>query len=86
MFLKGFKNFSRMIKQASKKNYEKFYKLLSKQEIRVLQAFKEKQNKASKYKSKQSKEKLLENNCKREFYIFEMFSGKAKPFIKAYTH
>ena len=86
MFVKGFKNFSSMKKQASKKNYEKFYKLLSKQEIRVLQAFKEKQNKASKYKSKQSKEKLLENNCKREFYIFEMFSGKAKPFIKAYTH
>ena len=48
MFVKGFKNFSSMIKQASKKNYEKFYKLLSKQEIRVLQAFKEKQNKASK--------------------------------------
>ena len=42
-----------MIKQVSKKNYDKFYKLLSKQEIRVLQAFKEKQNKASKYKSKQ---------------------------------
>ena len=48
MFVKGFKNFSSMIKQASKKNYEKFYKLLSKQEIGVLQAFKEKQNKASK--------------------------------------
>ena len=48
MFVKGFKNFSSMIKQARKKNYEKFYKLLSKQEIRVLQAFKEKQNKASK--------------------------------------
>ena len=60
MFVKGFKKFSSMIKQASKKNYEKFYKLLSKQEIRVLQAFKEKQNKASKYKSKQaSKEKFL---------------------------
>ena len=44
-----------MIKQASKKNYEKFYKLLSKQELRVLQAFKEKKNKASKYKSKQAK-------------------------------
>ena len=86
MFVKCFKNFSSMIKQASKKNYEMFYKLLSKQEIRVLQDFKEKQNKASKYKSKQSKEKLLENNCKREFYIFEMFSGKAKPFIRAYTH
>ena len=28
-----------MIKQPSKKNYEKFYKLLSKQEIRVLQEF-----------------------------------------------
>ena len=55
MFVKGLKNFSSMIKQASKKNYEKFYKLLSKQEIRVLQAFKEKQNKASKYKSKQAK-------------------------------
>ena len=56
MFVKGFKNFSSMIKQASKKNYEKSYKLLSKQEIRVLQAFKEKQkNKASKYKSKQAK-------------------------------
>ena len=55
MFVKGFKNFSSMIKQASKKNYEKFYKLLSKQEIRVLQAFKEKQNKASKNKSKQAK-------------------------------
>ena len=40
------RNFSSMIKQASKKNYEKFYKLLSKQEIRVLQAFKEKKNKA----------------------------------------
>ena len=53
--VKGFKNFSSMIKQASKKNYEKFYKLLSKQEIRVLQAFKEKQNKASKYKSEQAK-------------------------------
>ena len=48
MFVKGFKNFSSMIKQASKKNYGKFYKLLSKQEIRVLQAFKEKKNKASK--------------------------------------
>ena len=48
MFVKDFKNFSSMIKQASKKNYEKFYKLLSKQEIRVLQAFKENQNKASK--------------------------------------
>ena len=55
MFVKGFKNFSSMIKQASKKIYEKFYKLLSKKEIRVLQAFKEKQNKASKYKSKQAK-------------------------------
>ena len=56
MFVKGFKNFSSMIKQASKKNYGKFYKLLSKQEIRVLQAFKVKQNKASKYKaSKQRK-------------------------------
>ena len=43
MFVKGFKNFSSMIKQASKKICEKFYKLLSKQEIRVLQAFKEKQ-------------------------------------------
>ena len=60
MFVKGFKNFSSMIKQASKKNYEKFYKLLSKQEIRVLQAFKEKKNKASKYKSKQAK-KSFEN-------------------------
>ena len=63
MFVEGFKNFSSMIKQASKKNYEKFYKLLSKQEIRVLQAFNEKKNKASKYKSKQvqkqaSKEKF----------------------------
>ena len=55
MFVKGFKNFSSMIKQASKKIYEKFYKLLSKKEIRVLQAFKEKQNKTSKYKSKQAK-------------------------------
>ena len=54
MFVKGFKNFS------SKKNYEKFYKLLSKQEIIVLQAFKEKQNKAIKYKSKQAK-KSFEN-------------------------
>ena len=53
--VKGFKNFSNMIKQASKKNYGKFYKLLSKQEIRVLQAFKEKQN-----KSKQAK-KSFEN-------------------------
>ena len=60
MFVKGFKNFSSMIKQASKKNYEKFCTLLSKQEIRVLQAFKEKQNKASKYKSKQAK-KSFEN-------------------------
>ena len=40
------RNVSSMIKQPSKKNYETFYKLLSKQEIRVLQAFKEKQNKA----------------------------------------
>ena len=55
MFVKGFKNFSSIIKQASKKNYEKFYKLLSKQEIRVLQAFKEMKNKASKNKSKQAK-------------------------------
>ena len=55
MFVKGFKNFSNMIKQASKKNYGKFYKLLSKKEIRVLQAFKEKQN-----KSKQAK-KSFEN-------------------------
>ena len=60
MFVKGFKNFSSMIKQASKKIYGKFYKLLSKQEIRVLQAFKEKPNKASKYKSKQAK-KSFEN-------------------------
>ena len=51
MFVKGFKNFSSMIKQANKKNYGKFYKLLSKQEIRVLQAFKEKKIKqASKEK------------------------------------
>ena len=77
MFVKGFKNFSSLIKQASKKNYEKFYKLLSKQEIRVLQAFKEKQkNKASKYKSKQSKVKLLENNCKREFTFLRCFPEK----------
>ena len=60
MFVKGFKNFSSMIKQASKKNYENFYKLLSKQEISVLHAFKEKKNKASKYKSKQAK-KSFEN-------------------------
>ena len=60
MVVKGFKNFSSMIKQASKKNYEKFYKLLSKQEIRILQDFKENQNKASKYKSKQAK-KSFEN-------------------------
>ena len=59
MFVKGFKNFSSMIKQASKKNCEMFYKLLSKQEIRVLQAFKEKQNKASKQvQKKASKEKF----------------------------
>ena len=70
MFVKCFKNFSSMIKQASKKNYEKFYKLLRKQEIRVLQAFKEKKNKASKYKSKQSKEKHLENNCKKRSFTF----------------
>ena len=57
-FEKGFKNFSSMIKQASKKNYEKFYKLLSKQEIRVLQAFKEKKNNASKYKSKQANKRF----------------------------
>ena len=59
-FVKGFKKLFKHDKQASKKNYEKFYKLLSKQEIRVLQAFKEKQNKASKYKSKQAK-KSFEN-------------------------
>ena len=58
MFVKGFKNFSSMIKQASKKNYEKFYKLLSKQEIRVLQAFKEKQNKAMQVQKQASKEKF----------------------------
>ena len=60
MVVKGFKNFSSMIKQARKKNYEKFYKLLSKSEIRILEDFKEKQNKASKYKSKQAK-KSFEN-------------------------
>ena len=90
MFVKGFKNFSSMIKQASKKNYEKFYKLLSKQEIRVLQAFKEKQVQKQASKEKFWKllkqEKLLENNCKKGVLHFETFSGKAKPFIKAYTH
>ena len=55
-----------MIKQASKKNYEKFYKLLSKQEIRVLQAFKEKQNKASKYKSKQVQKQA--SKAKKSFW------------------
>ena len=79
MFVKGFKKLFKQDKESKQKKFEKFYKLL----------------KASKYKSKQakksfrnlkSKEKLLENNCKREFYIFEMFSGKAKCFIKAYTH
>ena len=53
--MKGFKKLFKHDKQASKKYFKKFYKLLRKQEIRVLQAFKEKQNKASKYKSKQAK-------------------------------
>ena len=53
--MKGFKKLFKHDKQASKKDIKKFYKLLRKQEIRVLQAFKEKQNKASKYKSKQAK-------------------------------
>ena len=56
--MKGFKKLFKHDKQASKKDFKKFYKLLRKQEIRVLQAFKEKQNKASKYKSKQAKKSL----------------------------
>ena len=87
-----------MIKQASKKNYEKFYKLLSKQEIKVYKLLKKRKikqasTKASKqrkvlktFKASKAKKNLLENNCKRGFYIFEIFFGKAKPFIKAYTH
>ena len=56
MFMKGFKNFSSMIKQASKKNYEKFYKLLSKQEIRVYKLLKKSKIKqASTKASKQRK-------------------------------
>ena len=56
MFVKGFKNFSSMIKQASKKNYEKFYKLLSKQEIRVYKLLKKSKIKqASTKASKQRK-------------------------------
>ena len=69
-----------MIKQASKKNYEKFYKLLIKQEIRVLQAFKEKQNKASKYKSKQ---------VKKSFETFKASIAKKsfwKIFLKGVLH
>ena len=59
--MKGFKKLFKHDKASKQeKSYEKFYKLLSKQEIRVLQAFKEKQNKASKYKSKQAK-KSFEN-------------------------
>ena len=53
--MKGFKKLFKHDKASKQENYGKFYKLLSKQEIRVLQAFKEKQNKASKYKSKQAK-------------------------------
>ena len=35
---------------------------------------------------KQSKQaRLLENICKREFYSFEMFSGKAKHFISIHS-
>ena len=65
-----------MIKQASKKNYEKFYKLLSKQEIRVLQAFKEKQNKASKYKSKQAKKSFWKIIVKESFKFLRCFPEK----------
>ena len=46
-----------MIKQASKKNYEKFYKILSKQEIRVSQAFKKSKIKQASTKQA-SKEKF----------------------------
>ena len=58
--MKGFKKLFKHDKVSKQENYGKFYKLLSKQEIKVLQAFKEKQNKASKYKSKQAK-KSFEN-------------------------
>ena len=60
-----------MIKQASKKNYVKFYKLLSKQEIRVLQAFKKSKIKqASTKASKQRKvlETFKASEAKKSFW------------------
>ena len=72
-----------MIKQASKKNYEKFYRLLSKQEIRVLQAFKEKQNKASKqrkvlktFKASKAKKSLWKIIVKESFTFLRCFPEK----------
>ena len=72
-----------MIKQASKKNYEKFYKLLSKQEIRVLQAFKEKKNKASKqrkvlktFKASKAKKSLWKIIVKESFTFLKCFPEK----------
>ena len=72
-----------MIKQPSKKNYEKFYKLLSKQEIRVLQAFKEKQNKASKhrkvlktFKASKAKKRFWKIIVKESFTFLRCFPEK----------
>ena len=72
-----------MIKQASKKNYEKFYKLLSKQEIRVLQAFKEKQNKASKqrkvlktFRASKAKKSFWKIIVKESFTFLRCFPEK----------
>ena len=83
MFVKGFKNFSSMIKQASKKNYGKFYKLLSKQEIKVLQAFKEKKNKASKqrkvlktFKASKAKKSFWKIIVKESFTFLRCFPEK----------
>ena len=98
MFVKGFKNFSNMIKQASKKIYEKFYKLISKQEIRVYKILKKSKikqanTKASKqrkvlktFKASKAKKSFWKIIVKESFTFFEMFFGKVKPFIKAYTH
>ena len=74
--MKGFKKLFKQDK-VSKKNVEKFYKLLSKQAIRVLQAFKEKRNKACKYKSKQaSKEKFYKLLSKQAIRVLQAFKEK----------
>ena len=74
-----------MIKQASKKNYEKFYKLLSKQEIRVLQAFKESKIKqASTKASKQRKVLKTFKASKAKKIFWEIFVKESFTFLRCF--